>query len=176
MRDGFKTARMTAAPLRPEHLRRLARLFGDPEAAKTLGGVLSPEQAAQRFNRFLQHWLDHGFGVWVFIDDGDGEFVGYAGLMKTVVEGGEEVMLLYALMPRYWGEGRATEMSRAALDEDFERIGTPDVVAFTLPMNRASRRVMEKLGFQYERDIVHAALPHVLYRLSIDQWRKADDT
>jgi RimJ/RimL family protein N-acetyltransferase len=32
--------------------------------------------------------------------------------------------------------------------------------------NRASRRVMEKLGFEYEREVVHANLPHVLYRLS----------
>jgi RimJ/RimL family protein N-acetyltransferase len=29
----------------------------------------------------------------------------------------------------------------------------------------ASRRVMEKLGMAYERDVVHAGLPHVLYRL-----------
>ncbi len=35
----------------------------------------------------------------------------------------------------------------------------------TLPTNRASRRVMEKAGFGYERDTVHAGLPHVLYRL-----------
>jgi hypothetical protein len=27
-----------------------------------------------------------------------------------------------------------------------------------------SRRVMEKAGFRYECDIVHANLPHVLYR------------
>jgi [ribosomal protein S5]-alanine N-acetyltransferase len=25
--------------------------------------------------------------------------------------------------------------------------------------------VMEKLGFEYEREVVHANLPHVLYRL-----------
>ncbi len=95
--------------------------------------------------------------------------------MTTLVEGSEEIMLLYALMPQYWGKGRATEMSRAILDEDFERIGIPNVVAFTLPTNQASRRVMEKLGFQYERDFIHAALPHVLYRLSVEQWRKASD-
>ena len=174
MRDCFKTSRMNAEPLKSEDLQHLTRLFGDPEVAKTLGGVLSPEQAAQTFNRFLQHWLDHGFGVWVFKDDG-GDFVGYAGLMKTMVEGGEEVMLLYALMPRYWGQGRATEMSQAILAEEFELIGRSNVVAFTLPTNQASRRVMEKLGFQYERDIVHDALPHVLYRLSIEQWRRADN-
>jgi len=34
-----------------------------------------------------------------------------------------------------------------------------------LPTNKASRRVMEKVGFQYEKDVVWADLPHVLYRL-----------
>jgi hypothetical protein len=31
---------------------------------------------------------------------------------------------------------------------------------------------MEKVGFVYERDIVHADLPHVLYRLTASQWRR----
>ena len=35
----------------------------------------------------------------------------------------------------------------------------------TAPDNRGSRRVMEKLGLSYEREVVHADLPHVLYRL-----------
>lgn len=39
-----------------------------------------------------------------------------------------------------------------------------ELVAFTLPHNAASRRVMEKAGFAYERDTEHAGLPHVLYR------------
>jgi RimJ/RimL family protein N-acetyltransferase len=47
----------------------------------------------------------------------------------------------------------------------FENLGMSDLVAFTLPINQASRRVMEKIGFSFERDIVHAGLPHVLYRI-----------
>jgi hypothetical protein len=36
--------------------------------------------------------------------------------------------------------------------------------AFTLPHKTALRRVMEELGFSYEREVVWADLPHVLYR------------
>jgi ribosomal-protein-alanine N-acetyltransferase len=39
------------------------------------------------------------------------------------------------------------------------------IVAFTLPHNKASRTVMDHCGFTYNRDIVHAGLPHVLYLL-----------
>ena len=34
----------------------------------------------------------------------------------------------------------------------------------TLPDNHASRRVMEKIGLRFDRDVVHRGLPHVLYR------------
>ncbi len=43
-------------------------------------------------------------------------------------------------------------------------LGVREVISLTLHDNRASRRVMEKLGLRYERDVTHAGLPHVLYR------------
>jgi RimJ/RimL family protein N-acetyltransferase len=38
------------------------------------------------------------------------------------------------------------------------------MVAITLATNRASQRVMEKAGLTYERELIYAGLPHVLYR------------
>jgi RimJ/RimL family protein N-acetyltransferase len=55
-------------------------------------------------------------------------------------------------------------MAQAAITAAFGPVGVDELIAFTLPNNVASRRVMEKTGFVYERDIVHALLPHVLYR------------
>ena len=46
-----------------------------------------------------------------------------------------------------------------------ERLQEVSRPAFTLPDNIASRRVMEKAGFSYERDILRVGLAHVLYRL-----------
>jgi RimJ/RimL family protein N-acetyltransferase len=44
----------------------------------------------------------------------------------------------------------------------------PNIVAFTLPENGASRRVMEKLGFTYEKTAPYKQFgPHVLYRLNV---------
>jgi RimJ/RimL family protein N-acetyltransferase len=95
----------------------------------------------------------------------DGEFVGYAGLMRTAVEGTPEVELLYAIRSEFWKDGYATEMATAVVRFAFESAGLSNLVAFTLPTNHGSRRVMEKCGFQYERDIEHGGLPHVLYRM-----------
>ncbi len=42
---------------------------------------------------------------------------------------------------------------------------TPEIGSWTLPVNLASQRVMEKLGFRYERDCEFAGLLHRFYRL-----------
>jgi len=85
--------------------------------------------------------------------------------MKTVVEGIEETEIGYALMPEFWGECLATEIASASVRVASRHLNTRELVAFTLPTNLASRRVMEKCGFAFERDIVWKDLPHVLYRL-----------
>ena len=45
----------------------------------------------------------------------------------------------------------------------FEYLGLDELIALALIENIASRRVMEKSGFVYERDLVHVGLPHVAY-------------
>jgi ribosomal-protein-alanine N-acetyltransferase len=57
-------------------------------------------------------------------------------------------------------------MSRTALEVGFERLELPDIVAFTMPTNLRSRHVMEKLRFTFERQFVWVGKPHVLYRLT----------
>jgi RimJ/RimL family protein N-acetyltransferase len=80
----------------------------------------------------------------------------------------------WRLAPAYRGRGLATEAARACLDFGFNNLRLPEIVAFTVPANAASRRVMEKLGMAYdERDnFEHPSVQphdplrhHVLYRL-----------
>ena len=92
--------------------------------------------------------------------------------MRASVEGKSEVEVLYALRPDFWGNNLATEMARAVVQFVFGRLRLMELVAYTLPTNAASRRVMEKCGFEYEKEIVHAGLPHVLYRLHVQRFNK----
>ncbi len=91
--------------------------------------------------------------------------------IPTHVGGNDEVELAYALMAEYWDKGLAMEMARAIVAVAFERLRMTDLVCFTLATNRASQRVMEKTGFEYEREVVHAGSPHVLYRITASGWR-----
>ena len=162
--DTFTTARLAATRRSAADYDDLRRLHQDPVAMATLSADGQPLTAEQT-RASLEHWERHGFGVWTFRDLADGAFVGYCGLRHDLMDGRQEVELLYALLPAYWGRSLASEMAAAELAIGFEQLGLADVIAYTLTTNRASRRVMEKAGFSYERDIVHVGLPHVLYRL-----------
>ena len=83
----------------------------------------------------------------------------------ATVEGRDQIELAYAIRSDHWRKGFATEISIAALKHGFDELHLDQIVAFTLTHNRASRGVMEHCGFTYQRDIVHAGLPHVLYLL-----------
>jgi [ribosomal protein S5]-alanine N-acetyltransferase len=161
----FRTDHMIAERLRIEDLDELCRMHQDPRVMATLGGLRSDEQTQQFLRDNLMHWDRYGYGLWMFRAQADGGFVGRGGLRNVHVGGHDEVELAYALMAAFWGRGLATEMAKAILIVAFEQLGMADIVAFTLATNQASRRVMEKVGCQFECDIVHAGLPHVLYRI-----------
>jgi ribosomal-protein-alanine N-acetyltransferase len=163
--DTLCTDRLVAERLRASHLDELCRMHRNPQVMATLGGVRSDERTLQELRQHLDHWEQHGYGLWLFRSRADGQFVGRGGLRNVDVAGRHEVELAFALMAPFWGKGFATEMAEAIVSVAFGELGMAEVVAFTLPANQASRRVMEKVGFRFERDIVHAGLPHVLYRL-----------
>ncbi|OJT18687.1 hypothetical protein BO221_38760 [Archangium sp. Cb G35] len=170
--DTFRSARMLAERPGPEDFLEWSRFRQDPRVAATLGGLRPEERLRRDLDAILEHWARHGFGVWMWREPADGRLIGHCGLRHYPVEGQEELELLYALRFESWGQGLATEMAAASLEVGFGRLGFEDVVAFTLTTNKASRRVMEKLGMRYERDITHADLPHVLFRITAAEWRQ----
>lgn len=163
--DSFQTERMQARRMRSEHADEMCRLYRDPLVMATLGGVRSDEETRRLLKFNLEHWEKHGFGLWMLYDPANGAFLGRGGLRSWDVEGTPETEISYAIASNCWGRGLATELARACVRIAFEELGKDNVVSFTLPTNKGSRRVMEKVGLTYERDIIHADLPHVLYRL-----------
>jgi [ribosomal protein S5]-alanine N-acetyltransferase len=162
--ETFETSRLRAERVRERDLEEMARLHLDVRVMATLGGLRSHAETRSWLEANLEHWERHGYGLWVFRDREDGMLVGRGGLHRYELEGVEEVELGYTVVAERWRLGYGTEIASAIVKVGAERLGIREVIAFTLPENVASRRVMEKAGFVYERDIVHAGLPHVLYR------------
>jgi ribosomal-protein-alanine N-acetyltransferase len=150
------------------------RLFLAPEVSRWLRPPpLEPmidSDAARVLEHDLLHWRRHGFGPWVLRLKDDERFVGRGGLTWTTVEGSPMVELPWSLLPESQGRGLAAESAVAALGVA-SRIGLKRVVSLTLTGNQASRRVMEKIGLDFEREVEHHGLPHVLYGTDLRVWR-----
>ena len=71
----------------------------------------------------------------------------------------DEVELGYRLRKSFWGKGYATEGSRALIDKGFAELGVQRVAAFTMVVNVASRRVMEKAGLTPRTRTFHQPWP-----------------
>ena len=160
----IETERLVGVRPGPEHLEFMTAHFGDPRVGATLGGVRTPTEASLILDQHVLVWERDGFGYWIWRDRASGEWVARGGLRPVQVGGGDEVEVGWSVVPERWNQGLGTELALASVGVAFGPLDLPDVVAFTLPDNIPSRRVMEKAGFHYERDIVWAEMPHVLYR------------
>ena len=162
-------------PAGPDDFADIRRLHSDPRVMATLsadGATFNEDQTRSFLERATEHWNTHGFGLWIFHQKSDTNFVGYGGIKHATVEGRDVIELAYAITAAHWRNGFATEISRAALKHGFDTMHLERIVAFTLPHNQASRGVMEHCGFTYNRDITHANLPHVLYILEARDFRQ----
>lgn len=167
--------RLRGEPHNLKYLPLIQELLGDPRVAATVtanGLPMPPEQAETILAQSEAHWQAHGFGRRIWFDRVTGEFIGTGGLKLNLLEGEPVVDAGYIIRPAYWGQGFATELTRVNLQQAFEEIGLRQVAAWTLPTNRASQHVMEKLGLRYERDIQWGGLPHVFYRISREVWHE----
>lgn len=147
----------------------LLRVLGEPEVARWLRAAgheapFSAAECARRARAGAAHWGAHGFGPWIVRDGG--RTVACGGLDLSLIDGRAELEIAWAVLPSAQGRGIATAIGCEALALAGVRQARK-VVALTRADNLASRRVMDKLGMSAHRELQHAGLPHVLYRIDI---------
>ncbi len=161
--DIFESERVRGERVQFEDFEKLHLFHQDPKVMETLGGLRTEDETKQWLQGHLDHWKKYNFGAWLLYDKKTNECIGRSGLHHVEIDGRDEIELGYAFSSEYWGKGLATEISLAVLDIA-KKLGISGVVAFTHPTNVASRRVMEKTGFVFERDFDWKGEPCVLYR------------
>lgn len=130
------------------------------------GIAFNREVLYERVISDINHWQQHGFGMWLWRDKENKGFVGRAGLKSFILDNKNEIELGYAIKPEYWGKGIAVEMSLMAIELAFNTLFLPQLICFTRTQNDQSLRVMQKLRFYYEKDFIYLDMPHKLYRLN----------
>jgi ribosomal-protein-alanine N-acetyltransferase len=148
----IETERLRLRPFEATDGDLLYILYGDARvmSIRKIGPQTRAQSDAQ-LSEVVDHWCRHGIGLWAVFEKASGAFFGECGL-REIETGGEEIELSYGLVPEAWGRGLGSEAGQAALVHGFDVAGLETVYAVARADNKRSRRVMEKLGFRFEKE------------------------
>lgn len=157
----LKTARCILRPPATADASAIVALTVDPEVRRFLGGPSSPERAAARAEGLSagerpQTWA-------VLLADGSRGCIGLVGIHPH--HDGHDCELSYEFLPTVWGAGVCSEAVRAVLDQAFERLGYVRLIAETQTANRPSRRLLERLGMRWEREVTRFGAAQAIYAI-----------
>ncbi len=128
------------------------------------GLPLSREAAQEKLAAMIYRWESLRIPIWAVERKDNGEWIGRCGFSPYL--DGDEIEITYTFRRPNWGRGFASEAASACLDYARKFSAWPHIMARSHPDNVASKRVIEKLGFEYDRfDPEHADGPLELYIL-----------
>lgn len=182
----LRTGRLLLRGWEASDLTHFAALNADARVMELLLGPLSRSESDALAQRMQARFEEQGFGWWVVEAPGRAKFLGMVGISAPRFSAPFTpcVEIGWRFAAEHWGQGHATEAARAVLRFGFEDAGLKEIVAFTVPHNRRSRAVMERLGMtrREDEDFDHPLVPpghalarHVLYRLRRDDWRRSSE-
>ncbi|MDX6695345.1 MAG: hypothetical protein QOF02_2948 [Blastocatellia bacterium] len=129
-------------------------IWSDPEVMRYIGDgqpYRDLEQTRGWVQRMIAHQERHGFCYWAVVDKESEQLIGSCGLTYQR-DGSLPIDFGYTLARDWWGRGLGTEMAGAALRHVFEHLpAVTEIVASVDSRNVASRRVLERIGFVYDR-------------------------
>jgi len=171
----LETERLRLRRWKAEDCEPFARLNADARVMEFFSKTATREASDAMAERIERGFAQHGFGLYALELRETGEFIGFTGLAVPEFDAPfmPSVEIGWRLAFEHWGRGLATEAARAALRYGFEELGLTEIVAFTVPANKRSWRVMEKIGMTHDPrgDFDHPKVPegsalkrHVLYR------------
>ena len=151
----LETERLVLRRFTAADVDHLVDLDGDPDVMHFITGG-RPTSRAEIEDDVLPAFLGYyerfaGYGFWAAIEKATGDFLGWFHFRPAAGSPPDEVELGYRLRKSAWGKGYAMEGSRALIRKGFTELGVRRVVASTMVVNLASRRVMEKAGLTLVR-------------------------
>jgi len=146
------TARLVLREMNRSDAPFILELLNEPAWLRFIGdkGVRDVEGASRYIETGPRtSYAKNGFGLWLVERQGDGLPLGICGLIQR--DSLPDVDIGFAFSERFWGQGFAHEAAAAVLAYGRDVLGIGRIVAITDPDNRASIRVLEKIGLRQER-------------------------
>lgn len=150
----LETERLVLRRATAEDDQFILELLNDPSWLRYIGdrGVRTLDGARDYILKSLVAMYERlGFGLYLVELKGEGLPLGLCGLIKR--ESLEDVDLGFAFLPEFRGKGYARESALAVMEYARRTFGLGRLAAITSPDNHVSARLLEKLGFHFERMI-----------------------
>ena len=150
----LETDRLRLRKLSTDYAEFILRLLNEPSFIQNIGdkGVRTIDEACSYIlNGPVASYETFGIGLWLVETKVSGTPMGMCGLLKR--DALEDVDIGYALVPEFWSRGYALESASAVLSYASKTLGLKRVVAITDPDNQSSIRLLDKMGFEFERMI-----------------------
>jgi RimJ/RimL family protein N-acetyltransferase len=168
----LKTERLVLRAPRLADAKAIVALIGDRRVAENLSRVPHPYRLADAED-FIATANSAPSELNLLISTPDGDLLGGCGIG---VRREPEPEIGYWLGVPFWGNGYATEAVRAVLDHAFADLGHETILGAARVSNPASRRVLEKCGFQwtgvglYRVRALNSSAPVDRFRLDRGLW------
>lgn len=146
------TPRLSLRELAADDAPFMLTLLNEPSFIQNIGdrGVRSVPDAADYIERGPRaSYARHGFGLWLVAMADAATPIGICGILKR--DALPEPDIGFAFLPAYWSRGYAFEAASAVRDFGRDTLRLPRLLAIVSPANASSMRLLERLGFAFER-------------------------
>lgn len=170
----IETERLILRPWRDADIAPFHAMGRDPEVMRYIGPPMTLEDASAAHDRMVARQAEHGYCFWAIERKADAAFLGFCGLQRGYDFLAGETEIGWRLRRDAWGQGYARESAEASLAWGWGNLDIPTITAITVPANRASWGLMERLGMtrRRERDFNHPGVAedsplrrHILYTI-----------
>ncbi len=153
----------------------LFEMDSDPEVHLYIENnpVKSIDEITKVIEMLKKQYKENGIARWAVVDKLTNECVGWSGLKyfnQPINNHSNFYELGYRLKKKHWGKGFATESSRAILDYGFKNLNTNSIFAMVDPKNESSKKVLNKLGFDFQETFDYEGAPTDWFELKKEVW------
>jgi RimJ/RimL family protein N-acetyltransferase len=136
---------VTLAPLKPEHLEHYVEWFADPEVTQYLAvdRAVTLKQEEEWLDRVSRSDSDVAWGIFA-----EGQHIGGAGITEIDWRSRHAMTGTVIGDKSWWGRGVASEAMALRTRYAFEELALEKLMTTVFEGNTASRRALEKVGYQ----------------------------
>ncbi len=168
----IETERLLLRDMRPEDTTCLAEVYCDVHAMRYYPRPYTLQEVTERIARSQAHYVTHGHSLYTVVLKSSGEVIGDCGPTVQEVGGIGEIEVGYHFLPRFWGNGYATEAARAARDWAFEHLRCERVISLIRPINIPSQRVAARNAMKIAERVLWHEFEHDVWAIGRSEWQQ----